>query len=221
MHDPAVLDEAPARGASLIVSYHPSNFSPLKALALANPLRRHGNTYRSTARTRRWIAFQDSEVGYAPMKPAQLVSRVALCAGSGGSMLAGTPADLYLRWSARALAAGTYVILCAVISSYYLPPCLLDLTHCVFPFFHSRDFSFNSRRPIHSFSFLHTFPSSTHFCGHTNTERCFLPVLFDKLRAELELPPHLAPPEERDAVDGLGTVEGLVSERDTHPLAIV
>ncbi|KAJ7244811.1 hypothetical protein C8J57DRAFT_1363084 [Mycena rebaudengoi] len=38
MHDSAVLDEALARGASLIVSYHPSIFSPLKALALANPL---------------------------------------------------------------------------------------------------------------------------------------------------------------------------------------
>ncbi|KAJ7268923.1 hypothetical protein C8J57DRAFT_1716971 [Mycena rebaudengoi] len=74
-------------------------------------------------------------------------SRVSRSAsGSGGSMLAGTPADLYLRVEMShhkvlaALAAGTHVILCAVFSSY-LPPCLLDLTHCVFPFFHSRDLS--------------------------------------------------------------------------------
>ncbi|KAJ7223640.1 hypothetical protein C8J57DRAFT_1591716 [Mycena rebaudengoi] len=36
-------------------------------------------------------------------------------------------------------------------------------------------------------------------CGYTNTERGFLPVLFDKLCAKLELPPHLTPSEERDA----------------------
>ncbi|KAJ7223638.1 hypothetical protein C8J57DRAFT_1536077 [Mycena rebaudengoi] len=57
--------------------------------------------------------------------------------------------------------------------------------------------------------------------GHANTERGFLPALFVKLRAELELPLHLAPLEECDAKAGLYTVEVLVRERDTHPLAIV
>ncbi|KAJ7059843.1 hypothetical protein C8F01DRAFT_989006, partial [Mycena amicta] len=49
--------------------------------------------------------------------------------------------------------------------------------------------------------------------GHTNTEREYLPILADKLRAELRT--ELAPEVH------VGDIEVLVSEADRHPLAVV
>ncbi|KAJ7201216.1 NGG1p interacting factor 3 [Mycena rebaudengoi] len=252
---PAVLDEALARGASMIVSYHPPIFSGLKALTLTNPLQAtllrcaaagisvysphtaldsvHGGVNDWLAgciqgipeeglgkvevlverkdaeeralggdgrvvqfaapismdvlvgRVKTGLGLKHVQVGYAPTKPAHLVSRVALCAGSGGSMLGGVPADVYLTGEMShhevlaALAAGTHVIL----------------------------------------------------CGHTNTERGYLPLLAEKLCAELALEraenePALDhaedEPEDRTLLTLVdNAVEVLVSERDAHPLAIV
>ncbi|KAJ7201214.1 hypothetical protein C8J57DRAFT_1524617 [Mycena rebaudengoi] len=68
-------------------------------------------------------------------------------------------------------------------------------------------------------------------CGHTNTERRYLPLFADKLRAELALEraenePALEhaedEPEDRTLLTLVDdAVEVLVSERDAHPLAIV
>ncbi|KAJ7193193.1 hypothetical protein C8J57DRAFT_1657255 [Mycena rebaudengoi] len=230
-HDPTVLDEALARNASLIVFTRVWGCERLAG----------GVHWRGAGRGGMLVELKDAEeraldgdglvvrprlrVGYAPTKRARLVSRVALCAGSGGSMLAGTPADLYLRVEMThhkvlvALAADTHVVLCAVFPSYF-PPLSSRLDALCLSVLSLTRFFVPSRRPIHSFSILHTFPSSTHFCGHTNTKRGFFPVLFDKLHAEIELPPHLASSEERDAEVGLYTVEVLVSERGAHSLAI-
>ncbi|KAK7051445.1 hypothetical protein VNI00_004419 [Paramarasmius palmivorus] len=94
------------------------------------------------------------------------VQTIAICAGSGGSMLVGKPADVYFTGEMShhevlaAVAAGKHVIL----------------------------------------------------CGHTNTERGYLPVLASKLRDEL-------------GRQGVGynfeNVEVLVSKSDKHPLEIL
>lgn len=92
------------------------------------------------------------------------VRTIAISAGSGGSMLAGKKADVYLTGEMShhevlaALAAGTNVIL----------------------------------------------------CGHTNTERGYLPLLAAKLLQEL-----------RTAGEGAEDVEVVVSQKDQHPLDIV
>ncbi|KAJ7282350.1 NGG1 interacting factor 3 [Mycena rebaudengoi] len=219
---PAVFDEALARGVSMIVSYHPPIFSGLKSLTLANPLQAsllrcaaagisvysphtaldsvHGGVNDWLAgcggaraggdgrvvrfatpisrdalvgRVKTGLGLQQTtvQVGYAPTNPARLVSQVTICAGSGGSMLGGTPADVYLTGEMShhevlaAVAAGTHIIL----------------------------------------------------CGHTNTERGFLPLLADKLRSQLALQ---AAEEDRVVEDRTlltpvdnDTVEVLVSEQ--------
>ncbi|KAJ3511458.1 hypothetical protein NLJ89_g4089 [Agrocybe chaxingu] len=109
------------------------------------------------------------QVGYPGSRESRSapIQSIAICAGSGGSMLLGQEADVYLTGEMShhevlaAVAAGKHVIL----------------------------------------------------CGHTNTERGYLPILAAKLRHELQT---------SDFKDqGLGDVEVLVSEKDQHPLEFV
>ncbi|KAI5998301.1 NGG1p interacting factor 3 [Pisolithus albus] len=121
-----------------------------------------------------------------PLVPRQ-VRTIAVCAGSGGSVLAGVNADVYFTGEMShhevlaATAAGRYVVL----------------------------------------------------CGHTNTERGYLPVLASKLRALLaeyaQPAPTLTPPSDcGSGVQGpnlmeserrtLGSAEVYVSQADRHPL---
>ncbi|TFK18291.1 NGG1 interacting factor 3 [Coprinopsis marcescibilis] len=115
------------------------------------------------------LKLKHLQVGY-PSSDEQttgsLVQKIAICAGSGGSMLLGTAADVYFTGEMShhevlgAVAAGKHVVL----------------------------------------------------CGHTNTERGYLPVLAAKLRNELE----------KDSEVGLaGKVDIEVSRKDEHPLQIV
>ncbi|KAJ3544608.1 hypothetical protein NMY22_g2722 [Coprinellus aureogranulatus] len=112
------------------------------------------------------------QVGYAEQEVADAQDRspsprqvqsIAICAGSGGSMLLGKQADVYFTGEMShhevlaAVAAGRNVIL----------------------------------------------------CGHTNTERGYLPILAEKLRTEME------------SEGGRSEVEVLVSQKDQHPLQIV
>ncbi|TRM61185.1 GTP cyclohydrolase 1 type 2/Nif3 [Schizophyllum amplum] len=98
--------------------------------------------------------------------PTPTIRTVAICAGSGGDMLAGKEADVLLTGEMghhdvlAAIAAGKHVIL----------------------------------------------------CGHTNTERGYLPVLAARLAAELN---------GAGVVSTLGPVEVVVSQRDAHPLQFV
>ncbi|KAL1704663.1 NGG1p interacting factor 3 [Schizophyllum commune] len=101
-----------------------------------------------------------------PTTPRPTVRTVAICAGSGGDLLAGKDqADVLLTGEMghhdvlAAVAAGKYVIL----------------------------------------------------CGHTNTERGYLPLLAARLTQELNA----------ETQTTLGPVEVIVSERDVHPLKFV
>ncbi|KAK7036284.1 GTP cyclohydrolase 1 type 2/Nif3 [Favolaschia claudopus] len=225
---PAVFDEAIASGASMIVSYHPPIFRGLKSLTLGNPLQ--GTLLRCAAagisvysphsaldgvfgginewlttciggdveqlvalkwkkefgslggdgrrvtfdppismevlvgRIKKNLSLSQVQVGYSPVKPDRLVSSVAICAGSGGSVFSemDKPADVWFTGELShheilaAVAAGTHVIL----------------------------------------------------CGHTNTERGYLPTLATKLKEEL------AAAAESD----LGNVDIVISQSDAHPL---
>jgi len=228
---PAVCDEAISRGVSMIVSYHTPIFSGLKSVTLATPLQ--GTLLRCAAagisiysphsaldsvfggindwlancigadpkliacletkpetrtiggdgrrvtfdppismevlegRIKKNLSLSQIQVGYSPVRPDRLVSSVAICAGSGGSMFSGmgTHADVWFTGEMEhhdilaAVAAGTHVIL----------------------------------------------------CGHTNTERGYLPTLATKLQAELEA----------EQEPSLGAVEVVISQTDAHPLQFV
>ncbi|KAG2022433.1 hypothetical protein CC2G_000180 [Coprinopsis cinerea AmutBmut pab1-1] len=113
------------------------------------------------------LKLANVQVGYpdvAEGSPSKLVQTIAICAGSGGSMLVGKPADVYFTGEMShhevlaSVAAGKHVIL----------------------------------------------------CGHTNTERGYLPILAEKLRNGLS--------EDQEFGEA---VEVLVSQKDQHPLAIV
>ncbi|KAF7354345.1 hypothetical protein MVEN_01123000 [Mycena venus] len=236
---PAVCDEAISSGVSMIVSYHPPIFRGLKALTLATPLQ--GTLLRCAAagisiysphsaldsvyggindwlaecigadadrvsilnrdddtrklelggdgrrvtfdppismealegRIKNGLTLSQIQVGYSPVRPDRLVSSVAICAGSGGSMFAGMrdSADVWFTGEMEhhdilaAVASGTHVIL----------------------------------------------------CGHTNTERGYLPLLASKLRAELEA----ARAKGFKSESGLGAVEVIISQADAHPLQFV
>jgi len=115
------------------------------------------------------LKLSQIQVGYPALNESRStpIRSIAICAGSGGSMLAGQDADVYLTGEMQhhevlaTVAAGKHVIL----------------------------------------------------CGHTNTERGYLPILARKLQAELQ------GNEFRD--QGLGVVEVLVSQKDQHPLEFV
>ncbi|KZV71031.1 NGG1p interacting factor 3, partial [Peniophora sp. CONT] len=194
-----VAAEALALPASVIVSYHPTIFKPLPALTLSNPLQ--ASLLRCVAagisifsphtsldavrggiadwlasglepatvkgivekedegagsgrvatlkesvplavlveRIKKHLGLKYVQVAASPHAAKQDVSSVAICAGSGASLLLGHEADVY--WTGEmshhetlaAVAAGKHVIL----------------------------------------------------CGHSNTERGYLPILAEKLRAEL------------------------------------
>ncbi|KAF9528115.1 NGG1p interacting factor 3 [Crepidotus variabilis] len=234
----SVLDESVAKDTSVIVTYHPTIFRSVKALTLSNPLqasllrcaaqgisvysphtsldtvwggindwlaegciknredgeiralseeRLNATSGKSEGAEGRLVTFREPilmgelqsrikahlklthvQVGYAfSKKPlTSTIRSIAICAGSGGDMLVGRNADVYLTGEMMhhdvlaAVAAGKHVIL----------------------------------------------------CGHTNTERGYLPLLAQKLRQELPL---------QDFQDQGLEVDILVSEQDRHPLEIV
>ncbi|KAF6753317.1 GTP cyclohydrolase 1 type 2/Nif3 [Ephemerocybe angulata] len=234
----AVLSEAVAKETSVIVAYHPTIFKGLQSLTLANPLQRSLLTCAAegisvysphTALDSVWGGINDwlaqgllsgakdgvieplaeqklnatgdsegaegrlvtlnqpidmrelerrikahlklthhpVEAGQDRSSSSRPVRTIAICAGSGGSMLLGKKADVYFTGEMShhevlaAVAEGKNVIL----------------------------------------------------CGHTNTERGYLPVLAEKLRNEL------GSQECKD--EGLADVEVVVSQKDQHPLEIV
>ncbi|KAI0323033.1 NGG1p interacting factor 3 [Amylostereum chailletii] len=223
-----VANEALALPASCIIAYHPILFKPLSSITLANPLQAsllrcaaagisvycphtsldsvHGgiNDWLASGlgkgdvqligedregkggagrivrlhegitlaqlqeRIKAHLGLQHLQVAMSPEYPRQVVQSVAICAGSGGSMLLGIDADVYFTGEMShhevlaAVAAGKNVVL----------------------------------------------------CGHTNTERGYLPVLASKLNAEFAK----ADGEEL-RIAQQATVH--VSTQDRHPLAVV
>jgi len=110
------------------------------------------------------LALSTVQLGRPTHPRSEKVASVAICAGSGGSMLLGVDADVYFTGEMShhevlaAIASGRHVVL----------------------------------------------------CGHTNTERGYLPTLAEKLRAEL-----------KDTSFSGEEVEVHVSSKDRHPLDIV
>lgn len=110
---------------------------------------------------KRNLGLTQIQVAYPYSRPSSKVSSVAICAGSGASILLGSDADVYYTGEMShhevlaAISAGKYVIL----------------------------------------------------CGHTNTERGFLPTLKGKL-------------EETELVSEL-KMDIVVSKADRHPVDIV
>ncbi|KAK7453424.1 hypothetical protein VKT23_011691 [Stygiomarasmius scandens] len=231
---PEVLAESLTADASVIVSYHPPIFQALKSLTLSNPLqasllrcvaegvsvycphtaldsvwggvndwlgealmenkedgeiqalkdlklspngasegaegrlltlRTPVNIDTLVNRVKQRLGLGHLQVGYANERSAP-ISKIAICAGSGGSMLLGTPADVYFTGEMShhevlaAIAAGKHVIL----------------------------------------------------CGHTNTERGYLPTLATKLQSTIQ------ETEMEYISEGFKV---LVSKSDAHPLQIV
>jgi len=115
-------------------------------------------------RIKNHLNLTEIQAGYATpdgTRPIKTISTVAICAGSGGSLLLGKEADVYFTGE-----MSHHEVLAAVASG----------THVV-------------------------------LCGHTNTERGFLPVLADKLQAEFE-------------ADQTG-LNVYVSQQDRHPLVFI
>ncbi|KAF9257328.1 NGG1p interacting factor 3 [Marasmius fiardii PR-910] len=228
---PAVLEESLSKQVSVIVSYHPPIFKPLQSFTLSDPLQTSllrcaaegisvysphssidsvwggvndwlaegvlgetGDRSRGTVRALvsekisptsgesegaegRLVLF-DEPVSFSALQnrikklfyiqvglglglsSSDPVRTVAICAGSGGSMLLGKDADVYFTGE---------------MSHHEVLAAIAARKHVV-------------------------------LCGHTNTERGYLPILAGKLRQELG-------PE--------GEAEVLVSDADKHPLDIV
>jgi dinuclear metal center YbgI/SA1388 family protein len=136
------------------------------------------------ARIKHHLNLAQIQVGYAstPSKPIQ---SVAICAGSGGSMLLGRDADVYLTGE-----MSHHEVLAAVGAE----------KHVI-------------------------------LCGHTNTERGYLPILADRLRTELSLF-QSSTATEYDQASSFASFSGNdqqivrqlevhVSKTDRHPLVFV
>ncbi|KAK2462894.1 hypothetical protein APHAL10511_005092 [Amanita phalloides] len=224
---PEVMEETLSSNAAVVVSYHPPIFKGLKMFTLANSLQKslltcvaHGISIYSPHSAldsvyggiNDWLAkgvlgreengsvkpLLDTDVGpdgaegrlvelVDPItmevlvkrmkahlnlehiligrsercKPFSLIQTVAICAGSGASMLKGQAADVYLTGE---------------MSHHDVLSAVSDGVHVM-------------------------------ICGHTNTERGYLPILATKLWSEL--------------VDEAGVGDVLVSVKDKDPLQVV
>ncbi|KAJ3485432.1 hypothetical protein NLI96_g4951 [Meripilus lineatus] len=236
---PAVAEEAINSSTSFIVSYHPTIFKPLSSLTLANPLQNsllrcaaagvsvysphtaldsiHGgiNDWLASGlipppqrgevsilgevfegglggqgrlvtlpepvsmgeierRVKGHLGLKHLQVAYPHGQTAdsQSVRTISICAGSGGSMLLGTRADVYFTGE-----MSHHEVLAAVATGH-----------------------------------------NVILCGHTNTERGYLPTLGEKIKSYLEEEASNADPEFATALRAL---EVHVSQEDRHPLQIV
>ncbi|THH09825.1 hypothetical protein EW146_g8568 [Bondarzewia mesenterica] len=220
-----VLNEARSLPASLIIAYHPPLFKPLSSLTLSNPLQfsllqcaaagisvysPHTALDSVYGGINDWLAeglgkgtssllgddqegiggsgrllrldqevslieLQDRIKKYLGLQHLQVatssdrkVQRIAICAGSGGSMLLGVDADVYFTGE-----MSHHEVLAAVAAN---------------------------RNVI--------------LCGHTNTERGYLPVLASKLQRQFAQ-------AQGDELDLAKQLSVHVSTEDRHPLDIV
>ncbi|KAI0334496.1 NGG1p interacting factor 3 [Cubamyces sp. BRFM 1775] len=238
---PAVVEEALSTPTSLIVSYHPPIFKPLASITMSTPLQasllrcaaagisvytphtaldsvtdglndwlctKLAGPLRDITWTARYIgqAFPEGlggvgrvvtlkepielkmlqfnirtelelkhiQVAYAkPEREKTMVSTIAICAGSGGSLLLGVDADVYFTGE-----MSHHEVLAAVQGGH-----------------------------------------NVILCGHTNTERGFLPWLAkdieEFIQEELDQP---TDPADAELLKGL---EIVVSQKDEHPLVTV
>ncbi|KAJ7314740.1 NGG1p interacting factor 3 [Mycena albidolilacea] len=228
---PAVCDEAISKGVSMIVSYHPPIFRGLKSLTLATPLQ--GTLLRCAAAgisvysphsaldsvfggVNDWltdcIGADTHTIAVLASKPETrtiggdgrrvtleppvsmevLVARIKKNLSLSQIQVGYSPVKPDRLVSSVAICAGAGGSMFAEMDA-------------------PADAWFTGEMPHHEI--LAALASGTHviLCGHTNTERGFLPTLVTKLHAELETA----------AEPGLGAVEIVVSEADAHPLQFV
>ncbi|THH30632.1 hypothetical protein EUX98_g3555 [Antrodiella citrinella] len=247
----AVTEEALASPTSFIVSYHPTIFKPLTSLTLANPLQSNllrcaaagisvycphtsldnvsggindwlgtvvagkptlNNRYKEIGykisvigeenatrveggsgrivtlpepismselewRIKSCLELEHIQVGYPHDMASDVKSirTVAICAGSGESVLLGVDADAYFTGEMT-----HHSVLAAVASGHFVV-----------------------------------------LCGHTNTERGYLPILAHKLKEQLLSRFEVDEHEEEKINAALRSLEVHVSEADKHPLRIV
>ncbi|OBZ68505.1 Protein NIF3 [Grifola frondosa] len=236
----AVVEEALSTQTAFIVSYHPPIFKPLSSFTLANSIQssllrcaaagisvysphtaldsvtggindwlyscltsgsQHGDytiTYVGEEKEQglggegRLIAFETPlamkvlegrikghlkldqiQVAYTSARDLTTISSVAICAGSGGSMLLGVDADVYFTGE-----MSHHEVLAAVASGHNVV-----------------------------------------LCGHTNTERGYLPILAKKLAEELQN--ELSDATDPAAATALQSLKPVISEADKHPLKFV
>ncbi|KAJ7190980.1 NGG1 interacting factor 3-like protein [Mycena pura] len=233
---PAVCDEALSLGARMIVSYHSPIFRPLKSFTLSSPLQTSllrcaagGVSVYSphSALDGVWGGINDwllsilcdgdaaltrplavppdpavaslggdgRRVEFAePMEMAELEGRVKRGLGLSTIQVGYSSARQDRQVRSVAICAGAGA---SMFSAYKEPT----------------DVFFTGEMQHHDV--LEALAKGTHviLCGHTNTERGYLPVLAAKLRAELE--------NEAQTVAKLGDVEVRVSKTDEHPLQVV
>ncbi|KAI0962277.1 hypothetical protein AcV7_001157 [Taiwanofungus camphoratus] len=118
-------------------------------------------------RIKQYLKLDQIQVAVASARDLRNVQSVAICAGSGGSMLLGVDADVYFTGE-----MSHHEVLAAVATGHNVV-----------------------------------------LCGHTNTERGYLPVLADRLKQELYIvTPAGSSAEPQDVI---------ISEQDRHPLQFV
>ncbi|KAI0800827.1 NGG1p interacting factor 3 [Fomes fomentarius] len=235
---PGVVEEALTTPTSLIVSYHPPIFKPLTSITLSNPLQasllrcaaagisvytphtaldsvtegindwlctKVAGPLRDIAWTARFIGqeFPDGlggvgrivtlkqpvdlqlltfkirdelelkqvQVAYAKSERERtIVSTIAICAGSGGSVLLGVDADVYFTGE-----MSHHEVLAAVQSGH-----------------------------------------NVILCGHTNTERGYLPWLAKDIEEFIQ--EEISQPTDPAEAEVLKQLEVVVSQKDEHPL---
>ncbi|KAJ7105574.1 NGG1 interacting factor 3-like protein [Mycena epipterygia] len=228
---PAVCEEAISHGVSMIVSYHAPIFSGLKSLTLATPLQ--GTLLRCAAAgisiysphsaldsvfggINDWLA---KCIGAEPQQVACLETKPATQAigGDGRRVTFDPPISMEVlesrikkNLSLSQIQVGyspvrpdrlvNSVAICAGTGGS-----MFSNTGAVV------DVYFTGEMQHHDV--LAAVAAGTHviLCGHTNTERGYLPTLATKLRSELEIAPD----------SSLGSVEVIISQVDAHPLQFV
>ncbi|KAG8999460.1 hypothetical protein FRB93_013199 [Tulasnella sp. JGI-2019a] len=136
-------------------------FGEGKLMTFEKPIQ--GGLDRFAAMLKNSLDLEHVQLARSPSGPTD-IKTVAICAGSGNSVIGRTPADVYLTGE-----MAHHDVLAATASN----------THVI-------------------------------LCGHTNTERPYLPKLKKRLEEELK----------KDQPGATGVLQVAISEADAHPLTI-
>lgn len=144
-----------------------------RLVTLPNPVSMKEIEYRIKSH----LKLEHIQVAYPPGQDPEIhsVSTIGICAGSGGSMLLGTPADVYFTGE-----MSHHEVLAAIATGHNVV-----------------------------------------LCGHTNTERGYLPTLAEKLKAQLHGTASEVKSTDGELAMTLLLMEVVVSKEDKHPLQIV
>ncbi|KAF7358722.1 hypothetical protein MSAN_01211200 [Mycena sanguinolenta] len=227
----AVCDEAISGGVSMIVSYHPPIFRGLKSLTLATPLQGtllrcvaagisvyspHSSLDGVSGGINDWLA---NCIGAEPQSIACLETKpeTSHLGGDGRLVTFDPPISMEVLEGRikKNLSLSQIQVGYSPVNRDRLVSTVAICAGAGGSMFSgmskTSDVWFTGELQHHDI--LAALASGTHviLCGHTNTERGYLPTLAKKLQDELKAAP--AP--------GLGEVEVLISKADAHPLQFV